>query len=120
METRLLNPDELPLVAPVVEGYFGNAMPVVEGKAAFYAALDGGRLAGFVHVEQLLHFNCVYVEPDYRGAALARALMGLAVARIPFGHSGVWLTERPNAGRLARSLGAREVGTYRVYRKDIR
>jgi GNAT superfamily N-acetyltransferase len=105
-----------PLVAPVV-GEFGNGMPDHPGRATFITALAHERLAGFVHVETVYHFNCVYVAPEFENTGLTMRLIKDAVSCIPEGFSGIWLTDR-NVDRLAAQIGARNIGTYRAYRKD--
>lgn len=112
-----------PLVAPIVTGEFNNKMPEHDGRASFVAQFDQERnLAGFVHVETLYHFNCIWTAPQYResrfGAAdFARRLMSEAVDKIPEGFSGLWLADR-SVDNLAASMGARRLGEYVVYRKD--
>lgn len=93
-------------------------MPIRPDQASFLAEVDGDTLRGFVHVENLLHFNCVWVADGERKSSLAFDLIRDAVSRIPKGFSGVWMMDR-NMGAVARRLGAREVGTYRIYRKDV-
>lgn len=119
MNTLFLPRDKWPLVAPVVAGEFNNEMPTVASQAEFFSALDGERLAGFVHIERLFHFNCVHIEQDYRdqAAGLAMRLIKEAVAAIPRGYSAVWFADR-NVRKIAAELGARDIGEFRVYRKD--
>lgn len=115
---RILLPEEWGTVYDIVTEDFRNAMPDRPDQATFLAETDGERLRGFVHIESLLHFNCVWVAEEERGTDLAVDLMRDAASRIPKGFSAVWLTDR-SVGAIARRLGAREVGTYRVYRKDV-
>lgn len=116
---RILDPAEWPLVAPLVRGLFRNSMPETPAQGSFLAALDGYCLVGFVHVEQLFHFNCVYVAPPRRGTDLALRLMSDAASRVPAGHSAFLLSDRPAIGRLAEALGASDRGTWRYWRKDF-
>lgn len=117
MERRILTVDEWAMVEPVVVGDFGNSMPATADQATFFAETRRRELAAFVHIEHLLHFNCVYVAPQLRGTGLGLDLMRDAIARIPEGFSGIWMTDR-SAGRLARRFKARELGQFTVYRKD--
>ncbi len=118
IERTILLPEEWGLVAPIVAAEFGNAMLATPAQATFPAFMDGDRLAGFVHVETLFHFNCVYLAPEYRRPGLALELMRYAIERIPAGFSGVWLTDR-RVGAIAKNFGARSIGEWTVYRKDI-
>lgn len=117
MKTLILPVERWPLVEPIVTGEFGNGMPATPGQATFLAAMEGEKLAGFIHVEHLFHFNCVYAAREYRSRGLALQLIKEAASLIPPGFSAVWLSDR-NTARMAAALGAREVGQYRVYRKD--
>lgn len=110
------------IIEPIVTGEFGNKMPEHPNRASFITQFADGELAGFVHVETLYHFNCIYLAPRFResrfGAAdFARRLMSEAVEKIPEGFSGLWLADR-KVDRIAESLGARRLGDYTVYRKD--
>lgn len=92
-------------------------MPDHPGRASFITALSQKQLAGFVHVESLFHFNCVYVTPEHEHTGLTMRLIRDATACIPEGFSALWMTDR-NVGLIARTLGWRHVGTFSVYRKD--
>lgn len=117
MKTIILPPDQWPLVAPIVTSEFHNAMPQTPEQTTFLTALDGAKLAGFIHVEHLFHFNCVYAAPEYRGSGLALDLIKEAAGLVPAGFSAVWLTDR-KATAIANELGARDMGVWRIFRKD--
>lgn len=116
-ETLILPFDEWDRVRPIVEGVFENKMPETPERATFVAAMEGETLAGFLHIESLYHFNCVYVTPEHERSGLSKQLIARASTCIPEGRSAIWLTDR-NVDHLAAAVGARYVGTYRVYRKD--
>lgn len=117
MKTLILPPDQWPLVEPIVTGEFGNGMPGPE-QSTFLAKMSNEKLAGFIHIEHLFHFNCVYVAPEHRHSGFALQLIEEAAARIPRGFSAVWLTDRRTT-QLAKSLGARDLGIWRIFRKDV-
>src|SRR6185369_266298 len=112
----MLPPDRWSLVAPIVQREFGNAMPT-PADSGFLTALDGEKLAGFIHVESLYHFACEYIAPGYEDSGLSRRLIQDAASCIPIGRSGIWFTDR-TVDHIAARVGARVVGDYRVYRKD--
>lgn len=120
LEAVILPPEQWWQIEPIVRGEFGDALPRVTDQATFLAAMDGEKVAGFFHVESLLHFNSLYVAREYRGNGVAHALVTEAVSRIPEGFSAVWL--RPineKGGRTARHFGGRKLGIFEVYRKDV-
>lgn len=122
-ETKILTPEEWPLVAPVLRGEFACAMPKSPAQASFLAAFDGSELAAFVHVETLFHMNALYVAERHRGAGLkgSRLAMRLAAeadALVPAGFSAVVLSDRPSLARLMRRLGGRELTASSMVRKD--
>lgn len=115
IETIMLPPDHWSRLEPVVR-QFGNTMPSPQD-SGFLTALDGEKVAGFIHVESLYHFVCEYIAPGYEGSGLSRRLIQDAASCIPVGRSGIWLTDR-KVDHIAARVGARHVGNYRVYRKD--
>lgn len=118
----ILSFDQWPLVQPILTdpAEFGNGMPTTPEQSTFPALMDGDKLAAFVLVEHLYHFNSVYVMPEYRHQGCAQQLLRNAVASIPPGHSAIWITEPDtDKSRLAQLLGARDLGLSRVYRKDV-
>jgi hypothetical protein len=125
MNTQPLPLDKWPLVEKIVTEVFGNKMPTDPARDTFVALMDGDRVAGFVHVEQIFHFDCVYVDPEYANRSkMAMQLIRDAAHSIPEGHSGIWLSDR-RVDNIAEMVGARlvhseEDGTdrYFVYRKD--
>lgn len=119
--TIILPPESWPLVQPVVNSVFNNSMPSSPKQSTFLTAIDGEKLAGFVHVEILHHMVCVYVAPDYRGdGELATQLVREAVEIVPLGHSAIWLTHpQRNYQKLVGSVGGRDMGLWRVNRKDV-
>lgn len=119
MELRILKPDEWSLVEPVVRGVFGDEMPATPRASAFLAALDGGKLAGFVHIETLLRIFHLYTAPGYRGAEVARRLADEAARDIPAGFSACVLTDERALMRWALRQGARDVGAVHFLRKDF-
>lgn len=104
-------------IAAIVHGE-GLPMPAI-GTATFPALRDGDRLAAFLRVEHLYHFNYVMVMPEYRGSRVGLQLIEEATAHIPSNHSAIWLTEPGIAQRIARSMGWRNVGVSDVFRKDV-
>ena len=127
METIILPFEQWPLVEPIVTKEFRDAMPLTPAQSDFVALRDGQSVAGFLHVEHLYHFNSLYIMPEYRNQGLAMRLIRKATSSIPPLHSGIWLAPadkgdsiESKARRLAIDMGAREVGVYRVFRKDVR
>ncbi len=119
MRTIVLPFENWPLIAPVYTGpEFENALPVTPEQATFPALMEGDNVAAFMLVEQLYHFNAVYVYPEYRGQGLAQRLIRDAVASIPPGHSAIWMTDISHP-LAAKRLGARDLGLCQVYRKDV-
>jgi ribosomal protein S18 acetylase RimI-like enzyme len=119
MELRILNPDEWPLVEPTLRNVFRDGMPVTPRQATFLAALERGRLAGFIQVEQLLRIFHLYVAPGFRGAEVARLLADEAARDIPAGFSACVLTNERALIRWALRHGARDVGAVHFLRKDF-
>jgi GNAT superfamily N-acetyltransferase len=119
METRLLSPDEWLLVEPVVRGVFNDEMPVTPAQSVFLGAFDGGNLAGFVQVEQLLRIFHLYTAPPSRGAQVARLLADEAARDIPAGFPACVLTDERALIRWALRRGARDVGAVHFLRKDF-
>lgn len=118
MHNIILPFERWPELEPVFSE-FGDTVPVTAEQATFPAVVtDEGQLAAFFHVEHLFHFNSLYVMPEYRDQGFARRLIHSAVARIPPGHSAIWLAPLQKGHHLARALGFRTVGTYQVFRKD--
>lgn len=118
MERRILLPEEWDKVAPIVTGEFNNAMPQTPAQGGFLAALDGERLAGFVHIESLFHLVSTYVFPDYRRTGLGWDLLMEAAARTPPGFSVALLTTRTRT-KMAKVVGAHRVGNFNFYRRDF-
>lgn len=119
METRILSFDEWSLVEPVVRGVFNDEMPVTPAQSTFIVALKGGRLAGFVQVEQLLRIFHLYTAPGFRGAQVARLLADEAARDIPAGFPACVLTDEKALVRWALRDGARDVGLVHFLRKDF-
>lgn len=120
MSTVILPFKDWPLVAPIVTGEAGNSMPTDPNRACFITRFNNeDQLKGFVHVEVLYHFAYEWTSPDLRGNPKeALSLMSEAVQRIPKGFSGIWLADG-QYDRIAHLMGARRVGEYTVYRKDV-
>ena len=117
MKGEILSHDQWHLVEPIVKS-FGDPMPLSPKQTTFHVAMDGDHLAAVLRVEQLFHFVNVFVQPEYRnGGKLALALMQEASECIPEGFSGIWLSDR-KVPTIAKVLGARDLGMWRVYRKD--
>lgn len=117
-KTFPLPPNQWKLVAPVVAAEFGDGMPTDHTQTMFLTTLDKGNLVSFVRIERLLHFVCTYVAPAYRGTKLTNDTIVRAVEMIPPGFAGIWLTDR-NRNQMAERLGARNIGDWTVYRKDV-
>jgi GNAT superfamily N-acetyltransferase len=119
MKTIVLPFEDWSMIAPIYEGpEFQNSLPVTPEQATFPALMDGDKLAAFMLVEQLYHFNAIYVMPEYRGQSLAQRLIRAAVRSIPPGHSAIWMTDSKHP-LAAKRLGARDLGLCQVYRKDV-
>jgi|ERR1051325_3834033 GNAT superfamily N-acetyltransferase len=119
MKTIVLPFADWPLIAPIYQGpEFQNSLPVTPEQATFPAIVDGEKIAAFMLVEHLYHFNAVYVYPEYRGQALAQRLIRDAVTSIPPGHSAIWMTDSQHP-LAAKRMGARDLGLCQVYRKDV-
>ena len=93
-------------------------MPVKPEQSTFLTALDGEKLAGFVHVEDLLHVNCVYVAPEYRSTRLSWDLMRETARLIPHGFSALVLAEPTTHTKLLERMGMRLLGNFNVWRGD--
>lgn len=99
---------------------FQDSMPTDPEQGGFLALMDQEKIAAFLHIETLFHFNSIYVESAYRHQNAARTLLREAANRIPAGNSAIWLMNPAERGdALARALGGRELGTYTVFRKDV-
>lgn len=118
IETIILPEERWPLVEPVVRGECHNGMPVTAAASTFLTALDGERLAGFIHLEQLFHYNILWVAPDYRRTRLAYRLMREVDSLIPAGFSTVSFVDKLSVSRMLRRLGGRSLGQCEVLRKD--
>jgi len=118
LPTKILTPEEWPLVAETVRSQFRDAMPVTPDQSSFLAAFDGPAVAGFVQIETLLHLNNLHVAPKYRDARLAWQLLREAVALTPKGYSVVALTDLNEVAKLAVRLGGRDLGRWQLIRKD--
>jgi len=121
METIILPVDRWPLVAPIVQGEFGNAMPTTPAQSTFLAAVDGNKLAGFIHVETLLNLNSIYVAPEYRRTRLPWQLMVevdslLAAMK---GFSAIAFPDEPSHIKMYQRFGGRDLKVpLGVWRKD--
>lgn len=115
---RIVQPGEWAEIERDMKADFNNDMPVSPDQAVFLGAYHGEEMAAWVHVEHLYHFNCVRVKAQYRETGLALRLIKEAASRIPAGHSAIWLTPRSAANKIAPLVGARNIGTYQVFRKD--
>lgn len=118
--SRVLTFEEWPLVRPILTNpaEFDNGMPTNPEQSTFPVLMDGDKLAAFLLVEHLLHFNSVYVVPEYRNQGCAQRLIRSAVASIPPGHSAIWITPTDVHG-IAHRFGFRELAPSRIYRKDV-
>jgi hypothetical protein len=111
--------EEWPLVATIVREQFGNAMPTRPESDSFVARFDGDRLAAFLHVEQLFHFNSLYVAPEYRKEGIAPGLFLDGLSSVPPGFSAIVFSEGEKWKAWARYVKARDLGLCRVFRKDV-
>lgn len=121
METRILLPEEWGLVAPIVTGEFENAMPQTPQQATFLAAMDGERLAGFIHIETLFNLNSIYVLPGYRRTRLPWQMMSDIDARLTRmkGFSAIAFPDARSHIKMYRRFGGRELdASLGVWRKD--
>lgn len=114
-----LPPERWHEIADIVREQFQDAMPVTPAQATFPALFDGDQLVAFLHVEHLFHFNSLYVVPQYRDQGLALRMAQEAVRRMPLGESAIWLAPGVRGARFVEQLGARKVGVFTVYRKDV-
>lgn len=117
--SEILPPERWGEVEPYFRERFNDAMPATPAQATFPALFEGSELVGFFHVEHLLHFNSLVIMPQYRNQGLALRLAREAVARIPPGHSGLWLNPAEHGRRFAEHLGFRRLGEFTAYRKDV-
>ncbi len=118
MKTIVLPFADWSLVEPVVTQTFGNAMPASAESDSFIARMDGDRLAGFLHVETLYHFNSLFVTPEYRNAGIGPGLFRDGLECIPPGFSAIVMADRRDWQHWARYVGARDLGMCRILRKD--
>lgn len=118
MRIDLVKPEEWSLIEGAMKRVFNNDMPVTPDQAVFLGLYDEAKLAGWIHIEHLYHFNCVYIEAQYRQTGLGLRLIKEATDRIPAGHSAIWITDRHVANKIAPKLGARNLGNFQVFRKD--
>jgi GNAT superfamily N-acetyltransferase len=86
----------------------------VETRPHFVAEIDG-RLAGFYGFEPLpegVGLDYMFVEPEFVGRGVGRALMDHAVAQArELGHESLTIVADPNAEGFYVRLGAQRVGT---------
>lgn len=119
LKIEIVDADDWAEIERDMKADFNNDMPVLRSQACFLGAYDGDELAGWLHIEHLYHFNVVRIKAQYRQTGLALRLIKEAVSRIPSGHSAIWITPRPVANKIASVVGARNIGTYQVFRKDV-
>lgn len=120
-ESKILTPDEWPLVAPIVTGEFGNSMPIDTRQSTFDAVMHGERLAGFIHMEMLFHYNSFWVAPEYRGnLRVPLMLMHSAESRLSQleGFSAIAMPDAPSQVKMYKRFGGRPLGLKEVWRKD--
>lgn len=118
IKTSILPVESWPLVEPIMRGEFGNGMPATPAQAIFLAAMEGERLAGFIHVEHLIHFSCVYVAPEHRTSNLGLRLMKEADSLVPVGSSAIVLADTDHLTKMLLALGGRELKASKIFRKD--
>lgn len=118
MRVTVLPFEDWSTIADIVTREFNDGMPTSTDQATFAALMDGDKLAAFLHVEKLYHFNSLYVMPDYRKQGCARQLLRSASASIPEHESAIWLGPTDRGEIFARGFGFRDLGIYRVFRKD--
>lgn len=123
LESRILQPEDWELIAPIVRREDGYPMPSPQQSTFPYLwDSEADRLAGYVWVEHLYHLRVLRVMPEYRGQGLiAKRLLTEAAARIPTGHAMICLPD-PKQERLielAERLGARRLLSRVVLRKDV-
>jgi GNAT superfamily N-acetyltransferase len=117
--TIVLPFDQWDIVAPIVRSEFHNEMPKRPESDSFIARFDGDRLAAFLHVEQLFHFNSLYVAPEYRDEGIATGLFLASLSAVPPGFSAIVLAEGNKWQAWARYVKARDLGMCRIFRKDL-
>lgn len=115
----IVKPEEWLQIEGPMKAVLGNDMPVTPEQATFLGAYDDGKLVGWIHIEHVYHFNSVYLEAQYRQSRLGLKLIQEAASHIPAGHSAIWLTDRNVANKIAQLIGARNLGNYQVFRKDV-
>lgn len=118
LKTIVLPYEQWDRVAPLVTGMFGNAMPQNPQSDTFIARMDGDRLAAFLHVEMLYHFNSLFVDPEYRNQGIAPQLFIDSLSGITPGFSAIVMADRREWQYWARAVGARDLGLCRILRKD--
>lgn len=119
METIVLPFENWSAVESIVREEFCNGMPQRRESDTFIARFDGDKLAGFVHVEHLYHFNSLYVAPEYRGQGIAAGMFLDALGCVPPGFSAVALIPENKRSTWARYVNARDLGLLHVWRKDV-
>lgn len=118
---EILPVEKWPLVAPTVREEFGNSMPVTSLQSTFLAALEGDKLAGFIHVESLLNLNSIYVAPEHRRTRLPWRLITECDARLAQmrGFSAIAFPDYESHTKMYERFGGRKLDTpFGVWRKD--
>ncbi len=120
-ELEILQPSEWEKVARIVRRDLQEPMPIPQQSTFLTSFTEDREVAGFIWVEHLYHFNSVVVMPEYRHRGLARRLLVEAAARIPKGHAAICMPDGNHEGiiRIAKSLGAHQLTSRVVLRKDV-
>jgi GNAT superfamily N-acetyltransferase len=84
-------------------------------KQPHYVAEIGGRVAGFYGFEPLpdgVGLDYMFVDPEFIGRGVGRALMDHAVALArELGHENLTIVADPNAEGFYQRMGARRIGS---------
>lgn len=121
IKTVILPFENWSLVEREMRDEFNNAMPVSPEQSTFLTALDGEKLAGFLNLETIFHYNCLYVSPEYKRLNVAYRLVREAdalVASLARGYSAIALAESPAVESMLKRMGMRLIGERQVFRKD--
>lgn len=117
LKIRPLRVHEWAHIADRYKTVFENGIPDPR-TSVFFGVFIGEKIVGFLHLETVVHLNCVYLDPEYRNQHFADALFDMVNSETDPNVPMIALPDK-NWRTTLRQFGFRLLGKMDVWRRDM-